>query len=175
MKYKFTNGAITRNLNGTYALTIELGRDINAQSLNDLISSDKLKSVEIKYHRKKRSLDANAYLWVMLDKMAKKLGTTKEELYITEIKRYGVFKPMIFNKESLNIMQRQFKAIQQKATKQVDGVTMIKALCYFGSSTYNTDEFTRLLDGVINDAKELDIDVITQTERDRVVAEYEKS
>ena len=61
----------------------------------DVVTSqyEKIKDVdvdiEVKRHRNRRSLDANAYSWVLLDKMAKELRTTSEELYEQMLCRYG--------------------------------------------------------------------------------------
>ena len=55
------------------------------------ITPDKTYSVEIKQKRKDRSLNANAALWVLLGEMAAKLRTSKDELYLEMLSRYGVF------------------------------------------------------------------------------------
>lgn len=45
--------------------------------------------VTIKKHREKRSLDANAYSWVLLDKLAGATGTPKSEIYRREVRDVG--------------------------------------------------------------------------------------
>ena len=47
------------------------------------------KDYEIKRAYKKRSLDANAYFWVLLDRLAAELGVSKNELYQQRIKEIG--------------------------------------------------------------------------------------
>ncbi|WP_185752662.1 hypothetical protein [Butyrivibrio sp. AE2032] len=44
-----------------------------------------------------------------------------------------------------------------------------------GSHTYNTVEMARLIDGVIGEAKELDIETITVTERDKMLEQWGKA
>jgi hypothetical protein len=56
-----------------------------------LFNQDREKRFEIKEHKKKRSLDANAYCWVLLQKIADKLNSTKEEIYRRIIKEKGTF------------------------------------------------------------------------------------
>ena len=47
---------------------------------------------QVKQHREKRSRDANNYCWVLLDKLASALRTTKEELYIGYVRGIGPHK-----------------------------------------------------------------------------------
>jgi hypothetical protein len=46
-------------------------------------------------------------------------------------------------------------------------------LCYFGSSTYNSKEFSILLDGVISEMKEMGLDTPTDREFKRVIKQME--
>lgn len=173
MKYKFTKGAITRNLNNTYALTIELGRDINPNTLNNMIQSDKLKVCTIEFDKKKRSLTANGALWMLLHKMAVKLKTTKEELYLQMLERYGEFTYVIVKEAAVDIMSKQFKLVKNLGKKTVGDQSGVQLKCYFGSSTYNRDQFSYLLDNVIQEAKEIGIEFITKDEQERLIRDYE--
>ena len=49
------------------------------------------KEYEIKEHRQKRSLDANAYLWVLISKIQEVLNVPKEMIYKDLIKDIGVY------------------------------------------------------------------------------------
>lgn len=46
-------------------------------------------SLTVKQYRKKRSLTANAYAWVLLDKLAEVIGLPKEEIYRETIRNMG--------------------------------------------------------------------------------------
>jgi hypothetical protein len=173
MKYKFTNGSITRNLNGTYALTIELARDINANALNDIIRSDKLKSCTIEYDKKKRTLTANGSLWLLLQKMAEVLHTSKEELYLRMLEKYGQFTYVIVKESAVDMMSKQFRLVRNLGHKTVGGQSGIQLQCYYGSSTYDKQMFGHLLDGVISEAKELGIEFISREDRMRLIEEME--
>ena len=56
----------------------------------------------------------------------------------------------------------------------VNGQTGKQLQCYFGSSTYNTLEFSRLLDGTINDAKEIGINLISDADMALMLEEWGK-
>ena len=58
------------------------------EGVDELRTCEKL-TVELKKFRPKRSLDANAYFFVLADKVAEKLNTTKEDIYRNCIKEIG--------------------------------------------------------------------------------------
>ena len=73
-------------LNGKQRLVIELDDDFR-QDFAALEDHDV--RVEIKKWRKKRSLDANAYAWVLIDKIAQATGVPKTEVYRKVIREIG--------------------------------------------------------------------------------------
>ena len=54
-----------------------------------LFDQDKNKKFEIKPYHKKRSLNANAYAWMLIGKIADVVRNSKEEVYIEMLKKYG--------------------------------------------------------------------------------------
>ena len=52
---------------------------------------------ELKLYKAKRSLSANNYAWLLLDKLAEKLHSTKEEVYKVAVSRVGVFEEIKVN------------------------------------------------------------------------------
>lgn len=130
-------------------------------------------SVEIKKYRDKRSLSANGYLWVLLNKIAEVVKRSKDDIYLEMLKSYGVSTYMTANKKAFDRIKEQWKTVEIVDEKQQEGHDIVKLLCYYGSSTYDTKEFTRLLDGVINEAKDLDIETITPQEKALLMENYE--
>lgn len=59
--------------------------------VDELKECEKL-SIEVKPWRKKRSLDANAYCWVLIDKLSERLGESKESIYRKYIRDLGVMR-----------------------------------------------------------------------------------
>lgn len=176
MQFTFKNGGVSKTLDDNYIITLTIPKTRYTSDLGRLIANDKLKSCEIKEHRKKRSINANAALWLLLGKMAAVMKTTKEELYNEMIKRYGQFNAIALNPKAVDDFKRRWShPIEDKGIREVDGKKVATLLCYFGSSEYNTKEFTQLLDGVIDEAKAIDIDFISQEERARLIDGYEKS
>ena len=52
-----------------------------ARQVLDTLKEGKAYDVEIKEHREKRSLDANAYFWVLVDRLAEKIRIPKTDIY----------------------------------------------------------------------------------------------
>jgi len=135
------------------------------ESLNDLKTATdkgKLLDCEIKAHREHRSLDANARLWKTLTDMAAVLHTTKDELYLIMLKRYGQFTYVIVKTEAVEMFTTMYRLTEEVGkTKSGEGTQL---LCYFGSSDYNTLQMSQLLDGVMQEAHEIGVETPTKSE-----------
>lgn len=137
-----------------------------------LIDSDKVKVIEIKNKRKSRSLDSNAALWKLLDMMAKKLRTTKDELYLDMLDRYGVFTHIIVKKEAVYRVKQEWKTIRELGEVSINGKTGIQLQCFYGSSGYNQEEFSRLLEGVVDEGKSIGIELISKQDMNTMLQEW---
>lgn len=140
-----------------------------AEEVDRLMSKDlRLKAV---IWREKRSLDQNSYYWVLTDKIAAVLGTTKEEVHEIMLHRYGMFdlidgKPIVITiRSDIDISHIEGHYKVYKASE--DG----KFISYFklkGSSEMNTEEMSRLLSGTIEEAKILGVEVLPPDELERM-------
>ena len=128
---------------------------------------------ELKPYKAKRSLSANNYAWLLLDKLAEKLHSTKEEVYKVAVSRVGVFEEIKVNSAEAG---KQFKRIWQQnglgwLTKTIDETTV---LAYYGSSTYDTQQMARLIDYIQDECKEQGIEIRPQWEVDAMLDEWKK-
>lgn len=127
--------------------------------------NDKTLSIEVKPYRAKRSLDANAYFFVLADKLAAKLGTSKEEVYRNAVRDIGGVSEIVCVKNeaverlcegwSKNGIAWQTETFPSK----IDGCTNV--ILYYGSSTYTTDQMSRLIDHIVQDCKAVGIETMT--------------
>lgn len=122
-------------------------------------------------HRSKRSLDANAYFWVLCDKMAKRLGSDKWTIYLLQLSKYGVFADLRATAQALEILKDKFRYTEILSAD--DDSYIVR--CYFGSSTYNTKEMSDLIHGTVSDAESLGIDTITPEKLERMLAIWKGS
>ena len=144
------------------------------RTLKDIVSKGKYLSVEIKPYRAKRSLNANAYLWTLLSKMAEVLKTTKDELYLQMLDRYGVFTFIVVKPVIVDRVKEEWRTVRELGEVTVNGKTGQQLQCFFGSSTYDSKEMAVLIDGVISECKELDIETLPPYEIERMKNEWGK-
>lgn len=142
---------------GRNLLTIEMIEG-NINEINDYIDKDL--TVEIKHYRKTRSNNANALLWECLGRIAEVLGGDKWEWYTRALSKYGQYTMIEMPAEAVD----KFKQMYRECEIVGDHNGKKQVLCYYGSSTYNTKEFARLLDGVIDDMKQAGIETPTSEE-----------
>ena len=71
------------------------------------------------------------------------------------LKRYGKFDYVIVKEKAVEAMKRQWRELEEVGEISVNGQKAVQLLCYYGSSTYDTKEFSVLLDGVISEMKEI--------------------
>ena len=125
-------------------------------------------TVSVKKYSKKRSLSQNAYLWVLLDEIGQNIGRSKEDVYKTYIKDYGVFEILPIKNEAVDSFIYKWGKnglgwfCEDLGESKLQGFT--KLIAYYGSSVYNSKEMQRLLDAVIYDAQELGINTMTLSE-----------
>ncbi len=134
------------------------------EELLDIIRKRKLLSVEIKQYRQKRSLDSNAYLWVLLAKLATLLNTDKDSLYIEMLDRYGVFTHIIVKPEMVDRVKAEWRTVRELGEVTINGKAGVQLQCYFGSSTYNSAEMAKLIDGVVSECKDVGVEVMPPDE-----------
>ena len=127
---------------------------------------DKLYSLEIREHRKKRSLDANAYAWVLIHKLAEAMRLSPEEVYLLNIPKVGEnYTPMCVLEQDVERFKKSWQSnglgwpVMDLGPSQVPGCRNLMA--YHGSSTYDTAQMARLIDNLVQDCKALDIETMT--------------
>ena len=127
--------------------------------------------ISIKPYRKKRSLDANAFLWKCLGEMATVLRTDTWSMYLYMLERYGKYTYIAVKTEAVEDVQRMWR--ETKIVGEWNGMT--EMLCFFGSSTCDTKEFSRLLDGVIDEMKQMDIPIPPPEYLQAMMEQYDKA
>lgn len=122
-------------------------------------------------HKNRRSLDANAYLWVLIGKIADKLTRPKEEIYLDMLKAYGQGGVVKIPNPSAKNFEREFP-YHAKHESLPDEERAQYYRFWVGSSKYDTEEMSKLIDGVVQEAKALDIETATPEELARMKGEW---
>lgn len=134
--------------------------------------------IEIEKHREKRSLDANAYFHVLVNKLARKIGMSDSEMKKRMNLEYGT---IATNKDGTKVGIKvpfgtdieAFYPYCKKFGECVEkGITFEKYLFYKQTHTLNTLEMSQLIDGVVNECKEQGIETKTREELDSLLRSW---
>lgn len=128
---------------------------------------DKL-SIKIDKHKEKRSLDANAYCWVLCRKIADVLEATDTEIYQECILKYGVTAIKPEKKDLVDDLVRMWDGMGLGNSHIIMGDSKFEGYVnvkyFYGSSKYNTQQMSRLINGIISEAQDQGIDTRTPEE-----------
>ena len=121
-------------------------------------------NIDLKLWRPKRSGAANRYMWVLTDKIAQKLHITKDEVYREAIKEIGgcseVFRMIDGAVDRFErVWEAQGLGWQIETVPIGDGCTNV--IAYYGSSTFDREQMTQLIENLIFEAENLGIDTDT--------------
>jgi len=165
-------------LTGKFQITFTVNEPSAIHEIQNIKDCEKLDIKAVKF-RKKRSLDANAYLWVLCTKIAEVISTTeavisKDEVYEEMLQKYGYlyrddegYIVGTFKKDTdITKIPGHWKFY--KSNGKFDSYLMIK-----GSSEYDSAEMARFIDAVVCEAKELDIETATPAELERMKAAWQ--
>lgn len=123
---------------------------------------------EIKPIRKRRSLDANAYAWVLIHKIAEAVRLTPAEVYKREIKEIGGTSKVVCleNRAVESMIQLwEHNGLGWQAEpfpSKIPGCTNL--ILYYGSSCFDTKQMSVFIDHLIEEAKTLGIEVLSERE-----------
>lgn len=147
------------------------------QIIQYLFKQDKTKKYEIKEYKEKRSLDANAYAWVLLGKLQDKLHIPKEEIYKDAIQVIGSYEVVPIKNEAVEKFRQAWSKnglgwITETTKSKLEGYTNV--LAYYGSSIYDTKEMSRFIELIIQECEQLDIETKSKAEIDSLLKEWDK-
>lgn len=175
VKARLIDAKIGLMKNAKVQMTFELDEmpdGVDALSERDL-------QLDVSPYRKKRSLDANAYAWVLIDRIASATKIAKEEVYRNVVRSIGGNSEIVCVKDeavdrlcsgwSRNGIgwQTEIFPSKLKGCKNV--------ILYYGSSTYDTEQMSRLIDSVIQECEQLEIPTKTPDEIANMLSLWESA
>ena len=159
----------------TLSFTVVSGND--CRTMFDTYHEKEL-TVSVKEYRQKRSLDANAYFWVLCDRLAEYLKIPKEEIYKRYIRSVGgnsYISPVRNTEKDKAIRFWESHGLgwfcEDTGSSKLAGCTNI--IFYAGSSTFDTAQMSRLIDSIVQDCKAVGIETLTPEELLRVKEEWQ--
>lgn len=128
--------------------------------------------ITVKRYYKKRSLDANAYAWVLIDKIAEALNISKTEVYRKTLREIGgVSTKVCVPTEAVEQLKESWEAnglgwqVDTMPSK-LKGCTTV--ILHYGSSTYDTKQMSALIDALVEEAQALGIETLPPDELERL-------
>jgi hypothetical protein len=121
----------------------------------------------IKPYKPKRSLSANAYMWVLVGKLADATGISSTDIYRNTVKQLGISQLIVINAAAVPA----FKPVWEQyglgwfvddVDEDTGGSVILRA--YYGSSTYNRKQMAALIDLVVQDCEQLGIETLSPAE-----------
>jgi len=164
---------LTFTLTGKQRLVLELEGDFR-QKFAEL--KDRDVRVEVKRWRKRRSLDSNAYAWVLMDRIAQATGVPKTEVYRQAIREIGGVSDIVAVPDNAVDKFREGWSKQGIGwqTEILDSKPGYKRIVvYYGSSTYDTKQMSALIDSLVQDAQALGIETLPPAEIARLNSQWE--
>ena len=147
------------------------------QVIQYLFKQDKTKQYEVKEVKRRRSLDSNAYAWVLLGKLQDKLHISKEDIYKSLIKEIGSYEVIPVKDEAVERFRQAWSKnglgwITETTKSKLEGFTNV--IAYYGSSSYNTAEMSRLINLIVQECKQQDIETMTPNELKSLLESWDK-
>jgi hypothetical protein len=133
---------------------------------------------EIEVKKKKRSNKANAYFWEMLQKLCYEMNLDLIEEYKKRVKELGIFRQWELDTKNTPTFVKMWEdkgiAWFTEIVEEIGNKTIINA--YYGSSSYNSKQFSKLLDNLIQDCRSVGIQTLEDLEIEELIrSEYGKN
>jgi hypothetical protein len=157
---------------------MELRITVDKSDISEILSYEKPLVVKIEKVKKRRSLDSNAYLWVLADEIAKVIRSTKEDVYKKAIQEVGVFKDLPISDMAVMDWITKWEAAglgwfsDTVRESKLEGYTIVRS--YYGTSVYNSQEMSRIVDYLVDEAQGLGIDTRTPNEIEEMKQKWGK-
>ena len=121
---------------------------------DELRDAEKI-AVKIDKYRVKRSLNANAYAWLLIGKIADDRRLSKEEVYLRMLKHYG--QSEVISVLSCIPLQGLIKYYEEIGESNLNGKDFKHYRVFKGSSEFDTREMSIFIDGIVTEGQELGI------------------
>lgn len=147
------------------------------QVMQWLLEQDDSKQYEVKEYKEKRSLNANAFFHVLCQKVAEKTAQSLTEVKNQTIADYGQI-----DKELGTVILRDeidwrklthLHLHPTTATRVLDDERLYRVYYIMrGSHTYDTGEMSRLIEGIVQEAKAVGVETLTPRELEQMIGRW---
>ena len=155
---------------GQFNITFTVNEQSAVNEVEKIKDCEKL-SIKAVKHRNKRSLDANAYAWVLMQKIAEAINSDKWTVYLDCLQRYSrEFTFVICKQGAVEQLKSLYRTCIDLGEVSVNGKQGHQIQVFFGSSTFDTKAMSVFIDGIVSECKELGIETLPPAELERMKA-----
>lgn len=139
--------------------------------------------IDVIKEKRKRSLSANAFCWVLCQQIAEEMSKNGPLVKKEDVYRHAIME--LFSPVSTPIKNEDVKEMKDAWESRGIGWMCVdtgeqilygytRMEFYVGSSQFDTAKMSRLIDGLVQDAEALDLDILSETERNKLLDNWEK-
>lgn len=133
------------------------------------------KNEEIEVKKKKRSNNANAYFWKLLQQLCEEMNIDVIQEYRKRVKELGIFRQWEIETKDvptfIHLWEDRGIAWFTEVVEQYEEKAIINA--YYGSSSFSSKQFSKLLENLIQDCKSVGIQTLDDLEIEELMrSEY---
>lgn len=159
-------------LTGQMNITFSINERSALQEIDSIKDCEKLSIKAVKY-RNRRSLDSNAYAWVLMQKIAEAVNSDRWSVYLEMLKKYSrEFTFVICKEHAVDKLKELYRTCIDLGEVNVNGQEGHQIQVFFGSSTFDTKAMSVFIDGIVSECKELGIETIPPDELERMKAAW---
>lgn len=140
-----------------------------AVKLCNSVKDGKSYVADVKEYKRRRSLDANSYFWVLCGKLANKIGLPKDEVYRSLIRDVGDnYEVLPIRNDAVDKWIANWKAkgvgwvCEILGASKLDGYTNV--ITYYGSSVYDSKQMSTLINLIVQECRQQGIETMTEAE-----------
>lgn len=150
------------------------------QVIQYLFKQDKTKKYEVKEVKKKRSINANNYFWKLLQELCELQDLDAIEEYKKRVKELAIFRRFRIETKDVKTFEIMWQDMgiawfcEIADTEYISNVEFKIINAYYGSSSFNSKQMSRLIDGVVQDCKAVGIETKSEAEICSLLKEWDK-
>lgn len=131
------------------------------------------KDEELTTKKKKRSKNANAYFWELLGQLCQEMNLDVIKEYQRRVKELGIYRQWEIDTVNVSTFEKMWesKGIAWFTEKVDENGEKTTINAYYGSSSYNSKQMSRLIDNLVQDCKEIGIETLDEMEINSLINE----
>lgn len=124
------------------------------------------KDEELTTKKKKRSKNSNNYFWSLLQELCQEMNLDVIKEYQRRVKELGIYRQWEIDTVNVPTFEKMWesKGIAWFTEKVDENGEKTTINAYYGSSSYNSKQMSRLIDNLVQDCKEIGIETLDDLE-----------